>query len=141
MNSKVINLKDTVNGIKSRWTPQHILTLNNSHSFKIATIKGDFIWHSHPNTDEFFYCVSGGPFRIELNTKATSPKEAERLGGDDIVELKVGDCFYVPRGMQHRPVSDVDSGILIVEAVGTVNTGDREGDDHGRTVYVDESEK
>ena len=57
--------------------------------------------------------------------------------GDETVELKVGDCWAVPKDVQHRPVSDVESGILIVEKVGTVNTGDREGDE--KTVYVDES--
>ena len=103
---------------------------------KLATIKGDFIWHSHPDTDEVFYCVSGGPFRIELCTNASSPDEAEKLGSDDVVELKLGDLFCVPKGMQHRPVADVETGIMIIEKVGTVNTGDREGD--GRTVYVDE---
>ena len=102
---------------------------------KIATIKGDFIWHSHPDTDEVFYCVSGGPFRIELSTQAQSAEEAEKIGRDDVVELAVGDVFCVPRGTQHRPVADVETGILMIEKVGTVNTGDREGDE--RTVYVD----
>ena len=103
---------------------------------KIATIKGDFVWHSHPETDEVFYCVSGGPFRIELASSASSPEEAEKSGKDDEVELKVGDVFCVPRGMQHRPVADVEAGILMIEKVGTVNTGERT--ESGRTVHVEE---
>ena len=103
---------------------------------KIATIKGDFVWHSHAETDEVFYCVSGGPFRIELATLASSPEEAEKSGKDDEVELKVGDVFCVPRGMQHRPVADVEAGILMIEKVGTVNTGERT--ESGRTVHVEE---
>lgn len=114
------------------------MTANGTHSMKVAKIKGDFIWHSHPETDEVFYCVSGGPFRLELATKARSPDEAENTGPDDVVELKVGDVFCVPKAMQHRPVADVETGILMTEKVGTVNTGDREGD--ARTVYVDEKQ-
>lgn len=49
-----VNLVAEIEGIKSHWTPQHVLTLNSSHSLKLATIKGEFIWHSHPETDEVF---------------------------------------------------------------------------------------
>lgn len=135
---RAISLPRRVESITSHWTPQHILTLNASHSLKLATIHGAFIWHSHPDTDELFHCVSGGPFRIELATNANSPAEAEEAGADEVVEMSVGDVFCVPRGMQHRPVAEVEAGILMVEKVGTVNTGDREGDDGGRTVHVDE---
>lgn len=135
-----INLQDRVKAITSHWTPQHIATVNSSHSLKLATIHGSFIWHSHPETDELFLCVSGGPFRIELATEAKDAKEAESVGADQSVELRVGDVFNVPMGMQHRPVADAETGILMLEKVGTVNTGDREGDEEGkgRTVAVDE---
>ena len=113
MGYKSINLNEGVNGIKSHWNPKHILTLNGSHSMKIASIKGDFIWHSHPDTDELFYCVSGGPFRLELSTKAKSPEEAEKLGRDDVVDMKVGDVFCVPEGMQHRPIAEFETGIMV----------------------------
>lgn len=77
--------------------------------------------------------------KIELSTKANNPDEAEKLGANDVVGLRVGDIFCVPKGVQHRPVADSETGILMVEKVGTVNTGDQEGDK--RTVYVDEGEK
>lgn len=134
---KAQNVKSRVGAINSHWTPELLMTFNNSHSMKIATIKGDFIWHSHPETDEIFFCVSGGPFRIELNTTASSPAEAEKAGMDDAVELKVGDVFCVPRGMQHRPIADVEAGIMMIEKVGTMNTGERT--DSERTVHVDET--
>ena len=128
MGHKAINLKSKVDAITSYWSPELVLTLNDSHSMKVATIKGEFIWHCHPETDEVFYCVSGGPFRIELSTDASSPEEAEKLGRNDAVQMTVGDVFCVPKGMQHRPVADVETGILMIEKVGTVNTGDRVGD-------------
>ena len=127
MANKAINLPQKVSTITKHWSPEHLLTLNDSHTLKIATIHGSFIWHSHPDTDEVFYCVSGGPFRIELSTEAGTPEEADKLGRDDAVEMSVGDVFCVPKGMQHRPVADVTSGILMIEKVGTVNTGDRVG--------------
>ena len=133
---KSTNLNSRVASIDMHWHPEHILNINNSHSMKVATIKGDFIWHSHPDTDEVFYCVSGGPFRIELSTSATCPEEADKSGKDESVELKIGDVFCVPKGMQHRPMADVETGILMIEKIGTTNTGDWEGDE--RTVYVDE---
>lgn len=132
------NLQESVSQVDGHWNPSHLMTLDDSHSLKVAKIQGDFIWHSHPDTDEMFYCISGGPMKLELCTSAKSPEEAERLGLDQVVELKVGDVFSVPRGMQHRPRAEAETGILMIEKVGTVNTGDREGDK--RTVYVDEKQ-
>lgn len=133
-----INLNTRVNAITSHWQPEHLMTVDSSHTLKVAKISGSFIWHSHPDTDEVFYVVSGGPMRLELSSKATSPEHAEQLGVDQTVELKVGDLFKVPRGVQHRPVADVETGIMMIEKVGTVNTGDREG--HERTATLKGSE-
>lgn len=73
--------------------------------------------------------------RLELCAKASTPEEAEAEGADKVVELSVGDVFLVPRGVQHRPVAEGETGILMIERVGTVNTGDREG--HERTAKVE----
>lgn len=129
MSYESVNLKEKINAISSHWSPELVLTLNDSHSMKVATIQGEFIWHCHPDTDEVFYCVSGGPFRIEISTKASGPEKAEKVGRNDFVEMNVGDVFCVPRGMQHRPVANVATGILMIEKIGTVNTGDREGEE------------
>ena len=133
-----INLNSRVSTITEHWQPEHVMTVDSSHTLKVAKIQGSFIWHCHPDTDEVFYCVSGGPMRLEMSTQATSPEHAERLGVDQTVELKVGDLFKVPRGVQHRPVADVETGIMMIEKVGTVNTGDREG--HERTATLKGSE-
>lgn len=133
-----VNLNSRVGSIKGHWQPEHLMTVDSSHTLKIAKIKGSFIWHSHPETDEVFYCVSGGPMRLEISSKATSPEQAEQLGVDHTVELKVGDMFKVPQGVQHRPIADVETGIMMIERVGTVNTGDREG--HELTAVLKGSE-
>ena len=119
----------------SPWSPQHLLTVDSSHSLKIAKLQGSFIWHSHPDADEVFYCVAGS-MRIELSTMANSPEEADKLGANDVVEMQVGDLFCVPKGVQHKPMANSEAGVLVFEKVGVVNTGDREGDE--KTFYVDE---
>lgn len=131
-----INIKTRAPALEKFWSPEHVTTINGSHSLKIAKIKGEFIWHSHPDTDEVFQCLSGGPLQLQLCSTAKTPQEAEERGEDRIVTLNEGDVFCVPRGVQHRPIALNETGILMIEKVGTVNTGDREGDE--RTVYVDE---
>ena len=58
--------------------------------------------------------------KLELSTEAKSPEEADKLGVNDVVELHVGDLFCVPKGVQHRPVANTETGIMVVEKVGTV---------------------
>jgi mannose-6-phosphate isomerase-like protein (cupin superfamily) len=139
MTMEAINLVHRVDEITGHWQPEHLMTVDSSHTLKLAKIQGSFIWHCHPATDEVFYCVSGGPMRLELSTKATSPEHAEELGADQTVELSIGDIFKVPRGVQHRPIANVETGIMMIEKVGTVNTGDREG--HELTTELKGSEE
>lgn len=137
MNPQTVNLAARQNKIASYWSPEHILTANGQNSFKIATIKGDFIWHSHPDTDEVFYCISGGPFVIDIATNPASKHEDE---GYQSVELSVGDLFNVPQGYRHRPRAQNETGILMIEKIGTLNTGDEAESEAGkeRTKIVDE---
>lgn len=132
-----INLARQQSQITKHWTPEHLLTANGSHSFKLATIKGEFIWHAHPDTDEVFYCVSGGPLLIDMATNSTTKHESD---GYETVELNPGDLFNVPQGWRHRPHTEQETGILMIEKVGTTNTGDEANTQagKGRTVHVDE---
>lgn len=72
---------------------------------------------------------------------ATNPETKHERDGFDIVDIKVGDIFNVPRGVRHRPIADGETGILMVEKVGTVNTGDEQESEAGkaRTVHVEET--
>ena len=94
-------------------TPRLIANLNKEYDIKIARTHGGFIWHSHPETDEFFYILSGS-LTIEI--------EGEK-GREDVV-LEQGGFYVVPSGIRHRPVGDAE--IMLVEKVGVVNTGDAE---------------
>jgi len=87
----------------------------------VARTEGPFIWHSHQDTDGFFYILSGS-LKIEL--------EGEQ--GVDQVESGTGELFVVPKGVPHRPVGDAE--ILLIEKCGVVNTGDAQKSSMTRVV-------
>jgi mannose-6-phosphate isomerase-like protein (cupin superfamily) len=91
-----------------RFSPRIVATMND---YKIAVVKleGEFVWHSHPNTDDFFLVLEG-ELEIELR--------------DRTVQLRKGDLFVVPRGVEHRPRARAEAHILMIEPKGTPNTGD-----------------
>ena len=86
----------------------------NDYDLKVAHAKGDYVWHVHAETDEFFLVVDGR-FDIEL-------RDAD--GGERRVELRAGDVFVVPKGIAHKP-SSPGGAILMFEPSGTLSTGDR----------------
>lgn len=75
----------------------------------VAKLKGEFIWHSHPDTDDFFL-VPKGNLTIQLR--------------DGDVRLGAGDPYVMPKGVEHRPVAEEEVHILLIEPEGTPNTGD-----------------
>lgn len=92
------------------WSPRIVARYNDNKVF-LAKAEGDFVWHSHPDTDDLFL-VLDGRLTIELP--------------DRTVELGPGELFVVPRGVEHRPRSEAGASILLVEPEGTPNTGDPE---------------
>ncbi len=75
----------------------------------VVKVKGEFVWHSHEDTDDFFLVLDG---IIKIETEH----------GD--VTLNPGELAVIPRGVQHRPVADSEAHILLIEPRGTPNTGD-----------------
>ncbi len=115
----VVNLADKFALIKEQWDPKIIAQLNDYH-FKIAKIQGEFVWHSHPDTDEVFLVVNG-LLTIHLR--------------DGDLKLAPGELCVIPKGIEHKPAADRDCQILMVEPAGTLNTGDAGGE---RTIEVAE---
>ena len=74
---------------------------------------GEFVWHSHEHEDELFYVVSGS-FQMQFR--------------DRTVELREGDMLVVPRGVEHRPVSNEEVAVMLFEPAATLNTGNAGGD-------------
>jgi mannose-6-phosphate isomerase-like protein (cupin superfamily) len=102
-----INLRDKLGRIAEHWQPRVVAELND-YQFKLAKILGEFIWHAHADTDEVFIIVDG-EMTLEFR--------------DGRVELKAGDMYVVPRGVEHKPVAQRECAIMLVEPRGTVNTG------------------
>lgn len=112
MKYSAINFEEKLSKFEEHFSPKVIAQMNDYH-FKVGKFQGYFIWHKHSETDETFI-VLDGEMRIEFR--------------DDKVELKTGEMFVVPKGVEHRPFAEKECRILLVEPVGTVNTGDSGGD-------------
>lgn len=112
MDYKPINLKQKLSKFSDHWSPKIIAQMNDYH-FKLVKFQGDFVWHSHDDTDEVFMVLDGA-MRIDFH--------------DGQVDLKAGEMFVVPKGLEHKPFAEKECKILLVEPAGTINTGDAGGD-------------
>jgi mannose-6-phosphate isomerase-like protein (cupin superfamily) len=112
MTSDTINLARKFLKIHEHWSPKIIAQMND-YQFELAKIQGEFIWHSHLETDEVFLVLQG---RMAIHF---------REGG---VELNSGELFVVPKGREHKPSAGEECHIMLVEPAGTVNTGDAGGE-------------
>ncbi|TXC97719.1 cupin domain-containing protein [Streptomyces sp. ISID311] len=106
-----VNLADKLSQFSDLWSQKKVADLND-YEVKLAKLKGEFVWHSHEDTDELFLVISG---RLTLQLR------------DGDVVLGPGELFVVPRGVEHCPVADEETAILLLEPAGTLNTGDAGG--------------
>ncbi|MGW0391688.1 cupin domain-containing protein [Streptomyces sp. NPDC003042] len=106
-----IDIAEKLAGITEHWAPHRIARVND-YEVKAAKLRGEFVWHTHPDTDELFLVVSG---TLTI-----------RLRDGDVV-LNPGQMYVVPRGVEHLPEAAEEVSILLFEPAGTPNTGDRPG--------------
>ena len=111
MSSEVVNVLTALSTISGHWKP-HRLTSINDYDVKVVKLKGEFVWHTHPDTDELFFVVSG-----ELTIQ---------LCDRDVV-LGPSDVFVVPRGVEHCPKAAEEVQAILFEPQGTLTTGDAGG--------------
>jgi mannose-6-phosphate isomerase-like protein (cupin superfamily) len=111
MGIRVVNLKKKAQLIKELHKYKLIAELNN-YQLKLIKAKREFIWHSHPETDELFFVVEG---KMELAFRGR------------ILELKEGELIVVPKGVEHKPICKNECTILLIEPRDTLNTGDAGG--------------
>jgi len=109
---KAINLEKKLTQITDHWAPRIVAQMNDYH-FKLVKIHGEFIWHSHPETDETFHVLEG---------------EMVMHFRDQKIPLYEGDLLVVPKGVEHKPVAAAECHIMLIEPAGTPNTGDAGGD-------------
>jgi mannose-6-phosphate isomerase-like protein (cupin superfamily) len=108
MPPKPINLTHKFSLFDERWSPRIVAQMNDYH-LKLVKVAGEFVWHSHAETDEVFLVLAGS-LRIEFR--------------DGAVDLQEGEMVVVPAGVEHRPVAERECRLLLIEPAGTVNTGD-----------------
>lgn len=104
-----VNLADKLSQFTDHWSPRTISEFN-GHDIMVAKISGEYHWHSHSDTDDFFLVLSG-EVTIRIRDK------------EDVV-LKAGEMFVVPVGVEHQPVCSEEAHILLIEKSGTPNSGD-----------------
>lgn len=102
-----IDLREKFATFSEYWSPRIVAELNGQH-VKLTKIRGEFIWHHHDHEDELFL-VHRGRLRMEFR--------------DRVIELGPGQMIVVPRGVEHRPVADEETEIVLFEPAGTLNTG------------------
>jgi mannose-6-phosphate isomerase-like protein (cupin superfamily) len=102
------NLAQKLSTFSEHWQPR-VIGQFNGHDVMVAKVKGEFVWHQHDDTDDFFFVLKG---RITIRMH------------DGDVALGAGDLFVVPKGVQHCPVAEEEAHILLIEPTGTPNTGD-----------------
>jgi mannose-6-phosphate isomerase-like protein (cupin superfamily) len=110
--SNPVNLHDKFAKFSEHWSPRIAGELNGQH-VKLVKLLGEFVWHSHEHEDELFLVVSGR-FRMEFRDRA--------------VWVEEGEFLVVPRGVEHRPVAEVEAHVVLFEPAGTVNTGTAGGE-------------
>ena len=107
----ILNLKNKFSKIKNHWQPKIIAQMNGS-DLRVVKVEGEFIWHSHNDTDELFFVHKG---QLIMNYR------------DKSVIISEGEIHIVLKGVEHKPESMKECEILIIEMSGTKNTGEEGG--------------
>jgi mannose-6-phosphate isomerase-like protein (cupin superfamily) len=107
-----VNLAEKLASFDEHFQPK-IVGYYNDNKIQVGRARGEFVWHSHPETDDFFLVLKG---RLTIQLR------------DRNVELSEGDLFVVPRGVEHCPVADDEAEILLIEPGGTPNVGNADAE-------------
>jgi mannose-6-phosphate isomerase-like protein (cupin superfamily) len=103
-----VNLASKLDLFDELWSPRTVASFN-GHDVMVVKVKGEFVWHKHDDTDDFFLVLSG---RLTIRLR------------DRVVILGPGELFVVPVGVEHQPFADEETHLLLIEPSGTPNTGD-----------------
>ncbi len=108
MSGAAVNFAEKLSLFTEHWQPKVIAQMND-YQFKLAKLEGEFVWHTHADTDETFIVLEG-EMQIDFP--------------DGPVHLKAGEMIVVPKGVAHKPFAPREAKVLLVEPCGVVNTGD-----------------
>ena len=107
-----VNLAEKLALFDERWSPKIVAELNDS-LVKVVKLEGEFVWHHHDDEDELFLVVSG---RLRMQLR------------DGDVVLEPGELIVVPRGVEHCPVAEEETHVVLIEPKTTLNTGNVRGE-------------
>ena len=103
-----VDLSEKLATFSEHWSPRTVARFNDC-DVMVAKVQGEFVWHKHDDTDDFFLVLKG-VLDIQLR--------------DRTVTLGPGQMYVVPKGVEHRPVAKEEVHLLLIEPTGTPNTGD-----------------
>ena len=104
---KSINLAERLATFSEHYKPRTVGQFN-GHDLMVVKVRGPFTWHKHDDTDDFFLVLKG---KLTIQMR------------DGNVELEPGEIFVVPRGVEHCPLAEEETHILLIEPEGTPKTG------------------
>jgi mannose-6-phosphate isomerase-like protein (cupin superfamily) len=108
MQIEKINFSDKFGKLPAGDYAVGLIAKMNNYEFKIVKFKGEFVWHSHPDTDETFIILEGA---LVMNFR------------DRQIEVNAGEMIVIPKGVEHKPSSEDGYKALLIEPEGVSNTG------------------
>ncbi|HEX8141110.1 MAG TPA: cupin domain-containing protein [Pyrinomonadaceae bacterium] len=104
---KKVNIKQSLDSFTDMWSPKIVGEVNDSY-VKLVKFIGEFVWHHHDEEDEMFLVVKG---RMLMKLR------------DEEITVDEGEFIIIPRGVEHMPVADEETHVLLFEPRSTLNTG------------------
>lgn len=114
MTIEPINLDDKLAQFNATWTP-HIIAELNGQQVKLAKLEGELTWHDHADEDELFLVLTG---RLRMQMRDEQGEVVEQI-------IDPGEIIVIPRGLEHNPIADPGTSVLLFEPIATKHTGDK----------------
>ena len=105
---KTINIQEKLSLFETHWDP-HVVSDYNSNEVMVVKFKGEYPFHKHDTTDDFFYVLEG--------------EMIMDIEGEESRTVKAGELFVVPKGVVHRPRAESEVKVLLIEPKGEPNSG------------------
>ncbi|MEL6571298.1 MAG: cupin domain-containing protein [Pseudomonadota bacterium] len=104
-----INLAQKLALFSSHWDPK-VVTTYNGNDVMVVKFQGEFPFHKHDDTDDFFLVLRGEMFMDYEDAESVLVRE--------------GELVIVPKGQVHRPRAEREVEVLLIEPIGEPNSGD-----------------
>ena len=88
------NLEQKLSAFNEHWSPK-IVAAFNGHDVMVVKAKSEFVWHTHPDTDDFFLVLKG---RLTIQLR------------DGDVLLGPGELYVVPKEVEQVLRVNVEVG-------------------------------